>query len=140
MANDIETQAARLAAHYGELHGPTAAQWQRMLSGPAGTPVTLINFFKLRAAAGDGGSGLEAMMRYASVSGPTLEKVGGRFLLSGPFEATFMGDDEDWDIVAIASYPDRAALVALHDDEAYRRAWSDRVAAVERQRVVIAAG
>jgi uncharacterized protein (DUF1330 family) len=138
MENDIETQAARLAAHYGE-HGPTSAQWRRMLSGPAGAPITLINFFKLNTAGG-GGGGLEAMMRYASVSGPTLEKVGGRFLLSGPFETTFMGDDEDWDIVAIASYPDRAALVALHEDEAYRIAWADRVAAVERQRVLIAAG
>ncbi len=137
MTTDVETQAASLVAHYGEQHGPTASQWQRMLSGPAGTPITLVNFFKLRPG---GGEALQAMMRYASVSGPTLERVGGRFLLSGPFEATFMGEDEDWDIVAIASYPDRAALVALHEDEAYRSAWSDRVAAVERQRVVIAAG
>jgi uncharacterized protein (DUF1330 family) len=139
MANDIESRAARLTAHYGEQNGPTTGQWQRMLSGPAGTPITLINFFKLRASA-EGGTALDAMMRYASVSGPTLEKVGGRFLLTGPFEATLMGEDEDWDIVAIASYPDRAALVALHEDEAYQRAWAYRVAAVERQRVVIAAG
>ena len=140
MGNDVETQAARLVEQYGEKHGPTAGQWQRVLSGSAGSPITLINFFKLHATAADGGSGLEALMRYAAVSGPTLEKVGGRFLLSGPFETTFMGEDEDWDIVAIASYPDRAALIALHEDEAYQRAWSDRVAAVERQRVVIAAG
>jgi uncharacterized protein (DUF1330 family) len=51
-----------------------------------------------------------------------------------------MGDDEDWDLVAIASYPNRQALVALHEDAAYRDAWSHRVAAVERQRVVIAVG
>jgi uncharacterized protein (DUF1330 family) len=137
MENDIETRAARFTAHYGEQHGPTRAQWRRMLSGRGGTPITLINFFKLNNT---GGGGLEAMMRYASISGPTLEKMGGRFLLSGPFETTFIGDDEDWDIVAIASYPDRAALVALHEDEAYRHAWADRVAAVARQRVLIAAG
>jgi uncharacterized protein (DUF1330 family) len=136
MTLDAQTQTKRLVAHFGEQHGPTAAQWERALSGPGG-PITLINFFKLRA---DGGESLGAMMRYASVSGPALERVGGRFLLSGPFEMTFMGDDEDWDIVAIASYPDRAALLALHEDEAYRLAWSDRVAAVDRQRVVIAAG
>ena len=139
MSEPIETRASELAAFYGGVAGPTALQWQRMLSGPAGAPITLINFFKLRAVAGES-TGLEEMMSYAAVSRPTVEKVGGRFLMTGPFDGTFMGEDEDWDIVAIASYPDRAALVALHDDDAYRMAWSDRVAAVERQRVVIAAG
>lgn len=139
MVQEIDTRAAELAAVYGEEAGPTVQQWKRMLSGPAGVPVTLINLFKLRPVAGSS-SGMQEMMSYAAVSGPTLERVGGRFLLSGPFEGTFMGDDEDWDIVAIASYPNREALVALHEDAAYREAWSHRVAAVERQRVVIAMG
>ncbi|MGH7787961.1 MAG: DUF1330 domain-containing protein [Candidatus Binatia bacterium] len=139
----VDVRAAELAAWYGETAGPTAAQWRRVLSGPQGAPITLINFFKLRAVVRDGdgaSSGMDAMMRYAAVSGPTLVKVGGRFLLTGAFEATFMGEDEDWDLVAIAAYPDRAALFALLDDDAYRAAWADRVAAVERQRVVVAAG
>lgn len=139
MTQEIEARAAEFVAAYGEEAGPTELQWKRMLSGPAGAPVTLINFFKLRPAAGSS-SGMQEMMSYAAVSGPTLQKVGGRFLLSGPFEGTFMGDDEDWDIVAIASYPSREALVALHEDAAYREAWSHRVAAVQRQRVVIAMG
>jgi len=134
MERTITDRAADLARHYGEEAGPTVAQWQRVLAGPAGSPITVINLFKLRP------KGLEPMMRYAAVSGPTVTKVGGRFLLSGPFETTLIGDEEPWDIVAIASYPDRAALLALFDDEAYRAAWADRVAAVERQRVVIAAG
>jgi len=139
----VDVRAAELAAWYGESAGPTAAQWRRVLSGPQGSPITLINFFKLRPVAhcADGAtSGMEAMMRYAAVSGPTLAKVGGRFLLTGAFEATFIGEDEDWDLVAIAAYPDRAALLALLDDDGYRAAWADRVAAVERQRVAIAAG
>lgn len=139
----VNQRAAELVGWYGEIAGPTAAQWRRVLSGPEGSPITLINFFKLRAVARDAAgtsSGMDAMMRYAAVSGPTVAKVGGRFLLTGAFEATFMGEDEDWDMVAIAAYPDRAALLALLDDDAYRAAWADRVAAVERQRVVIAAG
>jgi uncharacterized protein (DUF1330 family) len=130
---DVERRVDELAAWYGD-GGPTRPQWQRVVSGPAGSPVTLINFFKLRP------TGMEAMMRYAAVSGPALERAGGRFLLSGPFESTLMGEDEDWDIVAIGSYPDRAALLALFADEAYRAAWADRAAAVARQRVLIAAG
>jgi uncharacterized protein (DUF1330 family) len=139
MADDIDSRAAELAALYGEAAGPTAAQWRRMLSGAQDAPITLINFFKLRPVVGDG-SGMQEMMSYAAVSGPTLEKVGGRFLLTGPFEGTFMGDDEDWDLVAVASYPNRQALVALLEDAAYREAWPHRAAAVERQRVVIAMG
>lgn len=140
----VDARAAGLASWYGETTGPTAAQWRRVLSGPAGSSITLINFFKLRPVAryagiDDAPSGMEAMMRYAAVSGPTLAKVGGRFLLTGPFEATFIGEDEKWDLIAIAAYPDRAALLALFDDDAYRAAWAHRVAAVERQRVVIAA-
>ena len=140
---EVNRRATELAAWYGESAGPTAAQWRRVLSGPEGTPISLINFFKLRPVALDADrttSGMEALMRYAAVSGPTLEKVGGRFLLQGAFESTLMGDDEDWDVVVVASYPDRAALIALNDDEAYRAAWAHRVAAVERQRVVVAVG
>lgn len=140
---NVGERAAELAGWYGESDGPTLAQWRRMLSGPQAAPITLVNFFKLRPVAryaGDATSGMEAMMRYAAVSGPALAKVGGRFLLTGAYESTFMGEDEDWDLVAIASYPDRAALLALLDDAAYRAAWADRVAAVARQRVVIAAG
>ncbi len=141
----VAARAAELMQWYGAGTGPTAAQWRRVLDGPGGSPVTLINFFKLRpmaayAAGGTPVSGFEAMMRYAAVSGPTLEKVGGRFLLSGPFETTLIGEDEDWDLVAIGAYPTRDALLALFDDAAYRDAWMHRVAAVERQRVLIAAG
>ena len=141
----VAARAAELTQWYGVAAGPTLTQWRRVLERPEGSPVTVINFFKLRpraeyAAGGDPVSGLEAMMRYAAVSGPTLEKVGGRFLLTGPFETTLIGDDEDWDLVAIGAYPSRAALLALFDDVAYRDAWAHRVAAVERQRVVIAAG
>lgn len=141
----VTARAAALQQQYGVDDGPTIAQWQRVIDGPSGSPLTVINFFKLRtvaryATAGEPVSGLEAMMRYAAVSGAALQKVGGRFLLSGPFETTLIGDDEDWDLVAIGAYPTRDALLALFDDSAYQNAWTHRAAAVERQRVLIANG
>ncbi len=141
----VAARAAELNQWYGAGTGPSISQWRRVLEGPDGSPITVINFFKLRSTAdyattGEAVSGLEAMMRYAAVSGPTLEKVGGRFLLSGRFETTLIGEDEDWDLVAIGAYPSRDALLALFDDAAYRDAWPHRVAAVARQRVLIAAG
>lgn len=143
-AHEIEQRVDELTRWYGASGGPDIAQWRRVVEGPQGTPVTMINFFKLRSIAAypdapEPVSGLEAMMRYAAVSGPALERVGGRFLLTGPFDATFIGEDEDWDLVAIGSYPDRAAVLALFADEAYRAAWAHRAAAVARQRVLIAA-
>ncbi|WP_153771971.1 DUF1330 domain-containing protein [Labrenzia sp. CE80] len=121
---------------------PSQTQWTQILSLPEGKPVTLINFFKFREKAAyqseqsATATGDEAFNRYASVSIPTMEKVGGKFLHVGPFAGTFLGENEDWDLVAIGSYPDLDALYALYSDEDYRQAFHHRSAAVLRQKVV----
>lgn len=127
---------------------PTNQQWQRILNLPADAPVTLINFFKLNEVAdypaGFAGmeidvSGQDAFNRYASVSIPTMDKVGGRFLHVGPFAGQFIGNEEDWDIIAIGSYPNRQALLDLYSDEGYRNVFVHRSAACARQKVLMAA-
>ncbi|GAB4226708.1 MAG: DUF1330 domain-containing protein [Kiloniellaceae bacterium] len=147
--NPIEAKIGSLTACYGEGadgSAPTRDQWRRLLQRPHDQPITLINFFKMRARAiyPDGASqdditGEEAFARYAEVSLPTVEKVGGRFLLLAPFEATFMGAEEDWDLIAIGSYPNAAALLALLEDAAYAAAYQHRTAALERQKVLACA-
>ncbi len=148
-ARALEARIERLSDCYGEGadgSAPTPAQWRALLERPQDQPITLINFFKLHAqavypagAAQAAASGEAAFARYAEVSVPTVEKVGGRFLLLAPFEATFMGETEDWDLVAIGSYPNAAALLALLEDEAYVAAYPHRVAALERQKVLACA-
>ncbi|MEP0332809.1 MAG: DUF1330 domain-containing protein [Anderseniella sp.] len=127
---------------------PTMQQWQRILDLPADAAVTLINFFKLNEVADYPGgfagmetnvSGQDAFNRYASVSIPTMGKVGGRFLHVGPFAGQFIGDEEDWDIIAIGSYPNRQALLDLYSDEGYRSVFVHRSAACARQKVLMAA-
>ncbi len=143
-----EARLDRLVAWYGDGAdgtAPTRAQWRALLERPADQPVTVVNFFKLRGQAvypegaetmqTPGVSGKEAFDRYAAVSGPTLEKVGGRFLLLAPFEAALMGAEEDWDLVVVGTYPDTEALLALHEDAAYRSVYPHRSAALERQKV-----
>lgn len=110
---------------------------------PAGQ-FTLVNFFRLRDRAigdeglNDGRSGLEAMMHYASVSGPCLEAAGGRFLTQGIPAGILWGEDsQHWDIVVLAEYPNGDAFRALLNDPKYREAFADRRAAVEEQRVVV---
>ena len=146
---ETEDRVRRLLDWYGEGAGgsaPTAAQWRRVLERPAEGPITLINFFKMRDRAhypesSDApdrpGSGEEAFARYAEVSVPSLEKVGGRFLLLAPFEASFLGEEEDWDLVAIGSYPNTHAMLALYEDPDYRAVFFHRVAACARQKVLI---
>ncbi len=174
---NIEDRVARLVAWYGDGAdgaSPTADQWRRIVGRPAESPVTLINFFKLRdqalyrdealaPAAAEGGqteggqtesgqtesgqleggqmeSGKAAFDRYAAVSIPTMEKIGGRFLLVAPFEAGFVGAEEDWDIVAIGSFTGKEVLLSLWEDADYHAAYPHRTAACARQKVVICNG
>lgn len=149
--SEVDSTLADLLACYGDGadgSSPSACQWRALLEAPADGPVTLVNLFKLRRTAqyrageDDGAhavSGQEAMMRYAAISGPALERAGGRFLVLGPMAGTLIGESEDWDAVAVGSYPNRRALLALFNDEAYRDAWRHRRAALDRQRVLVAA-
>ncbi len=145
----IDARLDSLVAWYGEGGdggAPTRAQWRVLLERPAETPITIVNFFKLRAEAAYAEatatkvSGKEAFDRYAAVSGPAVEKAGGRFLLLAPFEAAFMGAEEDWDLVVVGSYPDKNSLLALHEDPDYRAVYPHRRAALERQKVFACGG
>ena len=93
----------------------------------AHTAIHSINFFKLneRARYDEESdevpcSGEEAFQRYATVSVPTLEKVGGHFLLRAAFQSDLIGDAEDWDVVAVGTYPDLEAVLALFEERPLR--------------------
>ncbi len=120
---------------------PTAEQWTRVLDRDPAKPLALINFFKFREAADypneEEASGAVAFQRYADVSIPTMASAGGEFLLVAPFGGTFLGKDEDWDLVAIGSYPDQQAFLDLYTNEDYRAAFEHRTAAVAHQKVLI---
>jgi uncharacterized protein (DUF1330 family) len=148
---DIGQRVDRLVTWYGDGtdgSSPTVAQWRHVLERSGDRPLTLVNFFKMRdravypdsEAPDEAGSGQDAFNRYAAVSMPTLQKVGGRFLLTAPAERMLVGADEDWDMVVVASYPDSAALLALFEDPAYRDCFVHRTAACARQKVVVCGG
>ncbi|MDO8421070.1 MAG: DUF1330 domain-containing protein [Parvibaculum sp.] len=145
--NNQDVRIIRLIEAYGSgdsASGPTPAQWASLAARAADAPVTLINFFKMRDAAlyvsGSDAtpcSGQEAFSRYAAVSAPGLDKVGGKFTLLAPFAASLIGADEDWDFVAIGSYPDLASVLALFEMPDYQTAFTHRVAACARQKTLI---
>ncbi|MBL4739376.1 MAG: DUF1330 domain-containing protein [Sneathiella sp.] len=146
---NIETRLAVLINVYGEGADegtPTKAQWRHLLETESAGKTTLINFFKMRDTAEypgtsiyaqNPGTGEQAFMRYAEVSVPTLEKVGGNFLLHGPFDGMFTGDAEDWDVIVVGTYPNRGAVLALFENADYQSAFVHRSAACSRQKVFI---
>jgi len=141
----VNQQISQFAQWYGpgiDGSSPTEHQWTQILARDPDKPVTLINFFKLRKKADYSEeeadtSGQEAFASYASVSVPAMERAGGSFLYVGPFQGMFLGEAEDWDLVAIGAYPDLKALTALYSDETYRSAFHHRTAACERQKVIV---
>ncbi len=146
---NIEDRLNNLLNAYGDGKSgasPTKAQWSHILQRPVDQPVTLVNFFKfsVQAIYGDPQmqpcSGRDAFDCYASVSMPAMQKAGGRFLLVAPFEVMFAGDDEDWDLIAIGSYPDTSALLRLFEDKAYQAIFHHRMAACAMQKVVLCNG
>ncbi len=146
--------AATLTNAYGiEGQGiaPTAAEWQAVLNQPEDQAITLINFFKFAEQAhyAEGANdpkaltGQEAFQKYAEVSMPGLAKAGGKFLVTAPYGGTLVADpqqDEDWDLVVVGFYPNRASFLALYADADYIKAFQHRRAALAKQKVLFCTG
>lgn len=135
------TDRQRLARDYGLVvdgDGDVAA-----LRAIGDGPLTVLNLFALHATAryedGSTCSGTEAMLRYSAVSGERLAAAGGRFVVTALPIGVVWGEDDGWDVLAVANYPDVAAFWSLLADPEYRRAFVHRRAAVARQRVTVAA-
>lgn len=132
-----------------EVGMPNRETWIKLGEIPHNQAVTLVNFFKMRKRAiypadfiesNVDVDGQTAFERYAAVSMPSLQKAGGRFLFVGPFAETFIGGSEDWDLVAIGTYPGPGGVLALFEDPNYRQAYVHRVAACAEQRVSLCIG
>jgi uncharacterized protein (DUF1330 family) len=142
---DVQNELVGIYGDGSDGAAPRGDQWASILSRDPDEPVTLINFFKFRddadyGEAVSGTSGKAAFDKYAAVSIPTMERVGGKFLLVAPFEASLIGENEEWDLVAIGSYPNQLAFLDLYQDAAYREAFKHRTAACARQKVLIVDG
>lgn len=134
---------------YGTTGLPSPEAWARLAQCAPDARVTLVNFFKLRDRASYPShqqqdeakvAGQSAFDRYAAVSMPSLAKVGGGFLLVAPFGGAFVGSEEDWDLVAVGTYPSPDAVLALFELEEYRECYMHRIAACVDQRVSLCLG
>jgi uncharacterized protein (DUF1330 family) len=97
-----------------------------MEPGPDG-PIIMVNLlkFKEKAEYEDGRetdlSGRQAYMIYGAAVSDLLKQFGGRVLFAGDVTHLMIGKVEElWDEVALAEYPNRAALVAMSRSEEMR--------------------
>lgn len=96
---------------------PEPEQFQKLMEGPADTPVVMVNLLSFKAEA-DGGnegmSGAESYMKYGGKMREYVESKGGRFIWSGVVDSMVIGEsDADFHVVALVEYPSRKAFVEI---------------------------
>lgn len=112
---------------------------QMMEPGPEG-PIFMVNLlkFKEKAEYEDGRetdlSGRDAYMIYGRAVTDILPKFGGRGIFVADVTFLALGQVEElWDEVAIAMYPDRAALLKMSTSDEWREASVHRSAGLKGQ-------
>lgn len=125
---------------------PERAQFEAFKALPRDTPIHMLNLvcFKDKATypaghplAGQDLTGAEAYANYGKDSGPVFQRVGGSIVWRGTMEAMLIGpDDEYWDAIFVAEYPNSGAFLEMVTDPVYREAVVHRQAAVETSRLI----
>lgn len=112
---------------------------EMMQPGPDG-PIYMVNLlkFKERAEYEDGRetdlTGYEAYQKYGRAVADLLPTYGGEFFFAADVTFLSLGQVEElWDEVAIAKYPDRAALLAMSTSDEWRAISVHRTAGLAGQ-------
>ena len=116
------------------------ARLQAMIEkGPDG-PIFMVNLLKFKDKAeyedgrDAGMSGRDAYMIYGRAVSALLPKFGGRGVFAADVTFLALGQVEElWDEVAIAMYPDRAAMVRMSLSEEWREISVHRAAGLKGQ-------
>lgn len=122
------------------LYPVSAAQKKGMFeAGPAG-PIVMVNMLKFRDRAVYEDerpcdlTGREAYALYGAEVGPMISAYGGKILFVGDVTWLAIGEvDRLWDEVALAQYPNRAALTAMSTSAEWRAISVHRAAGLEGQ-------
>jgi len=119
---------------------PTADQIAELSEDREGGAIYMVNLlrFKDKAEYQDGRetdlTGQEAYGIYGTEVVGHLAKVGGKPVIGGQVTGLRLGEVEDlWDMVAIAMYPSRKAMLTMITDPAYLKSAEHRTAGLEGQ-------
>lgn len=119
---------------------PSPEQAKAFFSGEEDGPMCMVNLlkFKDKAAYADGSepelSGREAYLRYGAGVQACLTSVGGSARFTGFVTDLMLGEVEElWDMVAIAEYPSRAAMLQMIQSPEYQAITKHRDAGLAGQ-------
>ena len=121
---------------------PTAQQIERLLAGPAGRPVVMVNLLRFKPSADapdEGVSGEEAYRRYAQSMRAFVESKGGRFVWAGRVDSQVIGTGgEEFHMIGLVEYPSREAFVSIATDPHVEEIGVHRTAGLESQWLIAA--
>ena len=119
---------------------PTPEQAKAFFGAEEDGPMCMVNLLKFRekAAYADGSepelSGRDAYLRYGAGVQACIAAVGGRARFSGFVTDLMLGEVEElWDMVAIAEYPSRAAMMKMVQSPEYQAITKHREAGLAGQ-------
>jgi len=110
---------------------PTGDTIKEFMTGPAETPVVMLNLLSFKQDAdGDnvGISGQDAYFKYASKMTEIVEANGGRLIWSGRVDSMVIGESNaDFQMVALMEYPNRAAFLEITSSVEVQEIAQDRM-------------
>jgi uncharacterized protein (DUF1330 family) len=119
---------------------PGTEQAAAFFSGEEDGPFVMVNLLKFKANAEypDGAdshlTGAEAYARYGKAVRAHVEAVGGKTGYAGPVTGLLLGEVEElWDMIALAEYPSRAAMLAMIQSREYQEIARHRSAGLQGQ-------
>lgn len=119
---------------------PGPEQLAAFFTGAEDGPFVMVNLlrFKPHAEYADGSdadlTGREAYARYGAAVQACLAAVGGKSVFAGAVTELMLGQmDEPWDMVALAQYPSRAAMMTMVQSPDYQAIEKHRLAGLEGQ-------
>ncbi|MEE9279045.1 MAG: DUF1330 domain-containing protein [Myxococcota bacterium] len=117
--------------------GPEPDQIEELMSGPADTPVVMVNLLRFKERAdvpGEDIPGAESYLRYAARMRRIVEGAGGRFIWSGRVDSQVIGrSDVPFDVIGLVEYPSREAFLATASSPEVREIGGHRAAGLEGQ-------
>jgi len=123
---------------------PTTEQMTMFLEFPDDKPIKMVNLLKFKSKAEYEDqrktdlTGEEAYAIYSNEVINHLAKVGGKIIFSGKVKGLLLGEVKDlWDLVAIAQYPNKTAMIAMFTNEDYLVSEKHRSAGLEGQLNII---
>jgi uncharacterized protein (DUF1330 family) len=116
---------------------PTREQFTEFAHGTREGEVVMINllhFARSDEARDPGASGAGAYREYSDQVVKMVESRGGKVIWTGRPENVLIGDSEadDWDLVALVSYPSRAAFIDMVTSPKYEEAHTHRERGLDR--------